>query len=198
MDMGRKLDELWTFISKNKYWNSIRDSGVNLMTKGISKAGIRDEQGVSPAIAVVIMVIITVSLAAALYMWTPQCRHDEQTPTVGLVYQPHNQNMSFHVDKVDPDAVDILDVSYILLDDRGTAFPGIRGNLVDILNLDPDHPATNVTFYDNDGDEKLSTGDHFWVKHADFGGEAEAGYTLLLKYELTGDKMNARGTLIGQ
>jgi len=157
------------------------------------------ENAASPIIAVILMIAITIVLAAVLNTWT--CtgfkRSDEQTPTVGAIYQPMGQNYTIHVEKIDPDATNVWNVNYILLDDRGTAVPGVQGSLKDILNLDSDHECTNITFYDTDGDENLSAGDVFWIKDQEFGGEATVGYSLLLKFEITGDKMNGGGTIIG-
>jgi len=88
-------------------------------------------------------------------------------------------------------------VNYILLDEASTAVPGVQGSLVDILNLDPDHEATNITFFDNDSDERLSRGDVFWIKHLDHGGQAGERYSLMAKFDPAGDRMNGRGTILG-
>lgn len=151
----------------------------------------KDGRALSPVIAVIIMVALTIVLAAVLYSMSIGYRRDGvQIPTVGAVYQPQDKNFTVHVEKIDPDPTSIRNVSYILLDDRSVGVPGVQGSLRDILNLDPDHEHTNITFYDNDNDENLSAGDVFWIKHADFGGEASEGYTLLLKFEITGNKIN--------
>jgi flagellin-like protein len=158
----------------------------------------KQDSGVSPVIAIILMIAITIVLTAVLNTWT--CggfrRSDVQTPTVGALYQPDDVNFTIHIEKIDPDPTHVWNVNYILLDERGTAIPGVQGSMKDILNLDPDHEYTNITFYDNDGDEMLSAGDVFWIKNADFGGQARVGYSLLLKFEITGDKMNGRGTIL--
>ena len=63
--------------------------------------------------------------------------------------------------------------------------------------LDPENNLTNLTFYDNDGDGNISSGDHFWIRHVDSGGEAREDYALLLRFVITGDKMNGGGTKLG-
>jgi archaeal type IV pilus assembly protein PilA len=159
----------------------------------------KNEEAVSPVIAVILMVAITVVLAAVLYTWALSfIRSDKQTPTVGAVYQPFgNNDFAIHVEKVDPDAVSVISVNYILLDDRGTAVPGVQGSVKDIYGLNFDDQYTNVSFQDNDRDGKISAGDVFLIKNAVNDGQASAGYALLLKFDVTGDKMNGGGTKLG-
>ena len=157
------------------------------------------KSAVSPVIAVIIMVAITIVLAAVLYTWSCNfSRNDKQTPTVGAVYQPFGENNSaVHIEKVDPDAVSVISVNYILLDERGTAVPGVQGSVKDIYWKDTDFEQSNVSFYDNDLDGKISAGDVFIIVSKENGGQAEPGYSLLLKFDVTGDKMNGGGTRLG-
>lgn len=156
----------------------------------------KNEEAVSPVIAVILMVAITVVLAAVLYTWALSfIRSDKQTPTIGAIYQPFgNNDFAVHVEKVDPQAVSVISVNYILLDDSGRAVPGVQGSVKDIYGLNFDDDYTNVSFQDNDRDGKISAGDVFLVKNAINGGQASSGFSLLLKFDVTGDKMNGAGT----
>jgi flagellin-like protein len=159
----------------------------------------KNEEAVSPVIAVILMVAITVVLAAVLYTWALSfIRSDKQTPTVGAVYQPFgNNDFAITIEKVDPDAVSVISVNYILLDDASRAVPGVQGSVKDVYGLNFDDQYTNVSFQDNDRDGKISAGDVFLIKNVINGGQASAGYSLLLKFDVTGDKMNGGGTRIG-
>ncbi len=120
-----------------------------------------------------------------------------QTPGVSLENANEDDDVNYTLEVIEirlANPPSIMDVNYILLDDRMTAVPGVQGNLTDILNLDPNHNSTNITFYDNDHDENLTAGDTFWIKNAVHGGEAHWGYAFLLKFKVTGDKMNGGGT----
>lgn len=156
----------------------------------------KDEEAVSPVIAVILMVAITVVLAAVLYTWALSfIRSDKQTPTVGATYAPFgNNDFAVNIEKVDPEAVSVISVDYILLDDKATAVPGVQGSVKDIYGLNFDDQYTNVSFQDNDRDGKISSGDVFLIKNLANGGQAQAGYSLLLKFSITGDKMNGGGT----
>ena len=158
-----------------------------------------NEEAVSPVIAVILMVAITVVLAAVLYTWALSfIRSDKQTPTVGAIYQPVGSNdFMVTIEKVDPDAVSVISVDYFLLDASSSAVPGVQGSVKEIYGLNFEDPYTNVSFQDNDRDGKISSGDIFLIKNANNGGQAQTGYSLLLKFSVTGDKMNGGGTKLG-
>jgi len=157
-----------------------------------------NDGGVHPAIAFCLMIAITVVLAAVLYSDHGCSDYEsEVTPTVGAVYQPYDHNFSVHVEKVDPDPPNHTKVNYILLDDASRAVPGVQGSLKDIYNLNFTDEYTNISYQDKDEDGMLSPGDVFLIKHKDYGGQAKLGYSLLLKFDVTGDKMNGGGTQLG-
>jgi len=160
----------------------------------------KNEEAVSPVIAVILMVAITVVLAAVLYTWALSfIRNDKQTPTIGATYVPvGNNDFQVNIEKVDPNPVSVISVNYYLLDDKGTAVPGVQGSVKDIYGLNFNDPNTNISFQDNDRDGKISAGDVFLVKNANNGGQAQSAYSLLLKFAITGDKMNGGGTTLGQ
>lgn len=158
----------------------------------------RDSNAVHPIVAVLLMVAITVVLAAVLYTWALSfIMSDKQTPTIGAVYQPcGTKDFVVHIEKVDPDAVRPNSVTYILLDDQGKAVPGVQGCVSFIYCRNPDFEQTNISFQDNDRDGRISAGDVFIIISKENGGQAEPGYSLLLKYDVTGDKMNGGGTVL--
>lgn len=158
----------------------------------------RDEHAISKAIPIILAVAIIIVYLAVTYTWSP-CfeRSDEQTPTVGAIYQPYDNNFSVHVEKIDPDATNHTKVNFILLDEAARAVSGVHGSLKHIYNLNFSDEYTNISYQDIDEDGMLSPGDVFLIKHKDYGGQAESGYRLLLKFEPTGDKMNGGGTRLG-
>ena len=121
-----------------------------------------------------------------------------ETPSINGVYQPaENHDASYFIEKVDPDAVSVISVDYFLLDASSGAVPGVQGSVKEIYGLNFEDPYTNVSFQDNDRDGKISSGDIFLIKNTNNGGQAQSGYSLLLKFSVTGDKMNGGGTKLG-
>lgn len=153
---------------------------------------------------VLMLTVFTVIFSYLMYNWAETfVRPNKQTPTVGMVqYRSQNGDFIVVVEKVDPDAVSVISVNYILLDNRSRAVPGVQGSVKDIYCIDyyyepsgrPEGWVFNVSFIDTDLDAKLSARDYFIVRHVDNRGQAEEGYILLLKSEVTGDKMNGGGT----
>ena len=156
----------------------------------------KNNRAISKIVPIIILIMIVAVVAYVLDQGA-LVNTCIETPTVGMVSLSTNEsNFSVSVEKVDPDSVSINLVYYLLLDEAGAAIPGIQGSLTDIYQLDLENETTNITFIDNDLDEKLSAGDMFLIKHQDHGGQASEGYHLLLKFELTGDKMNGGGTIL--
>jgi len=150
-------------------------------------------------VAVYLVMAIIVIPPAILYTH-PTCGfdRDEVTPSVHCVYQPFRDNDSaIHIEKVDPDAVPVNLVRFILLDEAGRAIVTCQGNVLEITNLSIHDPRANVSFHDNDRDKKISAGDVFIIRSKKNGGQAMERYSLLLKFEITGDKMNGGGTILG-
>ncbi len=175
--------------------------GLNMKAWKLKK----NEEAVSPVIAVILMVAITVVLAAVLYTWALSfIRNEKQTPTIAATAGPTKSDIAVYndfavqIEKVDPDPVSVISVDYYLLDDRGIAVPGVQGSVKDIYGLNVDDKYTNVSFQDNDRDGKISPRDQFVVKSRANGGYADAEYSLVLKFSITGDSMNGGGTkLVG-
>ena len=155
-----------------------------------------DRQAVSPVVAVFLMIGITVVLAAVLYSWAGTCDHrDMHTPIVlANCSRDANDDYIITITDVDTNIVTIQTVNYILLDEHSRAVPGEQGGVKDIANQKSKQLELNITFRDNDMDGNLSAGDTFKIIHISNGGIAFNGYALLLKFVITGDKMNGGGT----
>ena len=103
--------------------------------------------------------------------------------TVTLVYQPFgNNDLAWHVERVNPNSLSILLVNFTLIDDYGSDVAGGKGRVSDIYGLNFDDPTTHISFQDNDRDGKLSAGDVFLVKSIKNGGLAMGGYSLELDF----------------
>ena len=147
----------------------------------------RDEEAVSPVIAVILMVAITVVLAAVLYNWAMQFMNtDKQTPRAGATTQPGTQGFQLNIIDIDTE-VAITSVEYYLKDAGGVAVPGEQGSVEDIYGLKIEDPGVTVAFDDADRDGQLSSGDTFFIKDLDHGGPAAKGYKLRIAFEVTGD-----------
>lgn len=153
-------------------------------------------------IAFFIGIIIILVAAAVLYTWALSfIRSDKQYPKVtGECYQSANGDYVINVTELDPDAVCVLRVSYIIVDDHGKALPGAQGSVRDIYGVDlsfqgsSDLKSTgyrrgNESFVDNDADGNISPGDQFVVRSAENGGVAVEGYEFILEFDVSGDKM---------
>jgi len=105
---------------------------------------------------------------------------------VNLVYQPFgNNDLAWHVERVDPYPVSVLFINYTLVDQHGDDVPGGHGRITDIYGLNFDDP-TSFSFQDNDRDGKISAGDVFLVKNLLNGGLAKGGYSLELEFAIVG------------
>jgi len=127
----------------------------------------------------------------------PFIRDDGPTPKVNMTVNQYNGDFYLHVESIDQEGVNITHVNWILLDNQSRAVPGEQGSVKDIYGSVIAQPDVNVSFKDSDGDHNFTVGDYFVIKGVRNGGQAEAGYSLLLKYDLSGDKMNGGGTKLG-
>ncbi|MEW6069145.1 MAG: archaellin/type IV pilin N-terminal domain-containing protein [Candidatus Thermoplasmatota archaeon] len=142
---------------------------------------IREKEAISPVIGVILMVVITVILAAVVYLWvagffgvgklTPVCSPvTEGTGVAGYTY-------AIRIADASPPA-GVKAVRYFLQDSGGIqiVYDGnaISGNVSDIYSKD----VNGIKFQDNDMDGKISAGDVFLLKSP----PAQGGHRLLLKY----------------
>ena len=153
----------------------------------------QDNEGVSPVIAVILMVAITVVLAAVLYVWAASFLEQGDTSPFAQFTSSKNSGGDYYVTVVKVSTkYDLEAFSYFLKDSTGTtsefgeiAMQNLSGNVVGIDvsygakcdencdddlqtrsdAVDTDSGATYaVTFNDNDRDGKLSAGDTFTVR----------------------------------
>ena len=153
----------------------------------------QDNEGVSPVIAVILMVAITVVLAAVLYVWAASFLEQGDTSPFAQFTSSKNSGGDYYVTVVKVSTkYDLEAFSYFLKDSTGTtsefgevAMQNLSGNVVGIdvsynykcddtcdddLTLrenavDADDGAIYaVTFHDNDRDGKLSAGDKFTAR----------------------------------
>ena len=147
----------------------------------------KNEEAVSPVIAVILMVAITVVLAAVLYNWAMQfMQTDKQTPRAGAVTEPHAVGFKMKIVDIDKE-IAVTAVEYYLKDAGGVAVPGEQGSVEDIYGLKIEDEGVTIAFDDADRDGKLSSGDTFFVKDLDHGGVAASGYSLRIAFDVTGD-----------
>jgi flagellin-like protein len=153
----------------------------------------QDNEGVSPVIAVILMVAITVVLAAVLYVWAASFLEQGDTSPFAQFTSSKNSGGDYYVTVVKVSTkYDLEAFSYFLKDSTGTtsefgevAMQNLSGNVVGIDvsydatcgdgcdddlqtrsdAVDADDGANYaVTFNDNDRDGKLSAGDKFTAR----------------------------------
>ena len=153
----------------------------------------QDNEGVSPVIAVILMVAITVVLAAVLYVWAASFLEQGDTSPFAQFTSSKNSGGDYYVTVVKVSTkYDLEAFSYFLKDSTGTtsefgeiAMQNLSGNVVGIdvsydrtcdESCDDDLQTRSdavdgddgaiyaVTFNDNDRDGKLSAGDKFTAR----------------------------------
>ena len=173
----------------------------------------KNDEGVSPVIAVILMVAITVVLAAVLYVWAASFLEQGESAPIATFFVSQDSANVYHVEVIKVSKQeDLLGFSFFLKDGSGSTFVGGNGfgevamqfqggeeMGIDMTYSGDDEAlesrATNVTndngskfpvhFSDNDRDGKLSSGDQFLV----YGdpGPATDGWRLDVQYDQTGD-----------
>ncbi len=168
----------------------------------LRKLGLYNEQEKTKwiVLTVVSMTLITIILAMILKMWADSfIRSDKQTPKLETeCFVSLRGDYIVMIEKVDPDAVGVINCNYILLDEHGRAVPGVQGSVREIYGVDLDFRAGdsddqgtfNVSFVDMDKDGKICADDYFIIRSEKNGGIAEMDYSLLIKFDVTGEKMN--------
>ena len=152
-----------------------------------------DEEGVSPVIAVILMVAITVVLAAVLYVWAASFLEQGEASPFGQFTSTVSSNGEYYVTVITVSTNHDLEAfNYFLKDASGStnefgeiAMQNLSGNVVGVdvsydavcgdscdADLQTRSDAVNddsgsvyaVTFNDNDRDGKLSAGDKFTAR----------------------------------
>ena len=176
----------------------------------------KNDEGVSPVIAVILMVAITVVLAAVLYVWAASFLEQGESAPIATFFVSQDSSDIYHVEVIKVSKQeDLAGFSFFLKDGTGSTFVGgdgfgeiamqISGGKeagIDITYDGDDevlqNRAANVTnddgtdfpvhFSDNDRDGKLSSGDQFLVYGLNGDpGPAEDGWKLDIQFDATGD-----------
>lgn len=153
----------------------------------------KSEEAVSPVIAVILMVAITVVLAAVLYVWASSfIQTSKNTPTGALTAEKISEDTyNVQIIKLTP-TVSVNSINFFLLDDEGKT--KANGAVADIYGYFLGQ-GKGVVFADNDYNGKLSPGDLFTI-HAGEKGDANLeginnlnGYKFRLKFTPTGENV---------
>ena len=153
---------------------------------------VKNDEGVSPVIAVILMVAITVVLAAVLYVWAASFLEQGESAPIATFFVQEGSDGVYHVDVIKVSKQENLAAfSFYLKDATGSTYVGsghgfgevamqiIGGeehgidqsysgddvqlkSRADNVSAD-DGSAYPVKFNDNDRDGRLSAGDQFMV-----------------------------------
>ena len=178
---------------------------------------VKNEDGVSPVIAVILMVAITVVLAAVLYVWAASFLEQGESAPIATFFTEKNSGGSWHVKVVKVSKQeDLAGFSYFLKDSDGSTHVGGNGFGEVAMQIvggeehgievnyqgddaqlerrsanvsDDDGEDYPVHFADNDRDGKLSAGDQFTVYGTgnSANGPAESGWKLDIQFDASGD-----------
>ena len=152
---------------------------------------VNDEQAVSPVIAVILMVAITVVLAAVLYVWASSFLGGttKNAPTGSMIASEDGSGVwTVQIVKINPQ-VSVNSVHWYLLDVQGNTK---TDDLVsDIYGTKQGH-GHGVIFTDVDFNGKLSPGDKFEVFPSEANSDLEdiddlSGFSFRMKFSPTGD-----------
>jgi flagellin-like protein len=153
---------------------------------------VKNDDGVSPVIAVILMVAITVVLAAVLYVWAASFLEQGESAPIATFFVKEDSDGIYHVDVIKVSKQENLaGFSFFLKDTSGSTYVGEGLGFGEIamqviagedhgINMaydgdddrltsratnisDDDGSAFPVHFNDNDRDGKLSAGDRFHV-----------------------------------
>lgn len=152
---------------------------------------INNEEAVSPVIAVILMVAITVVMAAVLYAWLGGIigGSPKSPPTGSMMVENDGTDVwKVSIIKMNP-AVSITSVHWYLLDISD--FTKVDGMVSDVYGFKSGEGKA-VTFVDNDFDAKVSPGDQFVIYPGEEGTLLEAyddleDYSFRMKFDPTGD-----------
>ena len=177
----------------------------------------KNDDGVSPVIAVILMVAITVVLAAVLYVWAASFLEQGESAPIATFFVEESSSGVYHIDVIKVSKQeDLAGFSYFLKDDSGSTHVGGNGfgevamqmlsgaahgvdtsYTVDNDTLkeraqivkDDDGSEYPVHFSDNDRDGKLSAGDQFMVYGTGnaANGPADDNWRLDIQFDASGD-----------
>lgn len=178
---------------------------------------VKNDEGVSPVIAVILMVAITVVLAAVLYVWAASFLEQGESAPIATFFVEESSSGVYHVNVIKVSKQeDLAGFSYFLKDDTGSTYVGGNGfgeiamqivggqehgidtsytgddtqlaSRADNVSAD-DGTDYPVHFSDNDRDDKLSAGDQFMVYGMgnSANGPAEDNWKLDIQFDASGD-----------
>ena len=178
---------------------------------------VKNDDGVAPVIAVILMVAITVVLAAVLYVWAASFLEQGESAPIATFFTEKNSGGKWHVEfiKVSKQE-DLAGFSYFLKDETGSTHVGGNGfgevamqivggeeHGIEVSYQGDDSQlqsrSNNVSaddgseypvhFSDNDRDGKLSAGDQFTVYGTgnSASGPAKSGWKLDIQFDASGD-----------
>jgi len=138
------------------------------------------KDAVSPVVGVILMVMITVVLAAVFYLWVIGIIGGgvKETPRVELSVKKENGNYTVTILKASGE-VSVYDVNFFIADKTGKT---VKNGRVSEIYGDAEG---NASFFDLNKNEKISVDDYFIIK----GEYAKPDYTFRLTYSLTGNIM---------
>ena len=178
---------------------------------------VKDDEGVSPVIAVILMVAITVVLAAVLYVWAASFLEQGESAPIATFFVEESSSGVYHVNVIKVSKQeDLAGFSYFLKDNTGSTYVGGNGfgeiamqivggqehgidtsytgddtqlaSRADNVSAD-DGTDYPVHFSDNDRDGKLSAGDQFMVYGMgnSANGPASDNWKLDIQFDASGD-----------
>jgi len=178
---------------------------------------VKNDDGVSPVIAVILMVAITVVLAAVLYVWAASFLEQGESAPIATFFVEESSSGVYHVEVIKVSKQeDLAGFSYFLKDDTGSTYVGGNGfgevamqivggeehgidtsytgddtqlaSRSDNVSAD-DGSEYPVHFSDNDRDNKLSAGDQFMVYGMgnSANGPAADNWKLDIQFDASGD-----------
>lgn len=141
-----------------------------------------EKQAVSPVIGIILMVALTVIIAAVVYLWVIGFIGGgvKETPTVELSVKGKSGNYTVTILKASRE-VSVYDVTFFIADETGKTIKSDKDKVNEIYGC----AEGDVSFMDINKDEKISVDDYFIVK----GEYAKPGYIFRLMYPLTGSIM---------
>lgn len=165
----------------------------------------KEEEAVSPVIGVILMVAITVVLAAVLYVWASSFvgAGTKVTPKCELTVTNIENNYQCRVQGISEKKA-VQDITWEITDAAGqTVATGGLEEIYGILDDDQYNPNWQITFWDNDFDAKVTDQDVIVVRGHDNPladpayqkAIAKEGYKLQLKFDPT-DELIVETTLV--
>ena len=178
---------------------------------------VKNDDGVSPVIAVILMVAITVVLAAVLYVWAASFLEQGESAPIATFFVEESSSGVYHVEVIKVSKQeDLAGFSYFLKDDTGSTYVGGNGFGEIAMQIvggeehgidtsytgddtqlasrsgnvsDDDGSEYPVHFSDNDRDGMLSTGDEFMVYGMgnSANGPAADNWKLDIQFDASGD-----------